>query len=106
MTGGHWKGESLIPMTPAVTIFIDQGKVEAMKSPSHCEGACCDELQFRATFKVRTSVVFDSSLFDKRKTKNGASAIPHTFAVSCVPRGTDMSLVIVKALKEEGWALK
>ena len=55
---------------------------------------------------MSTSVVFDSSLFDKRKTKNGASAIPHTFAVSCVPRGTDMSLVIIKALKEEGWALK
>ena len=48
-----------------VTIFIDQGKVEAIKSLSGCQTVELYERQFRAKFKVSTSVIFGLSLFDK-----------------------------------------
>ena len=70
--------------------FIDQGEVEAMKTPIGRRAPRCDKDQFRAKMTVSTSTVGEISLSnvaDARRMRKMALSLPHTFAFSCVPRG-------------------
>ena len=71
--------------------FVDHGEFEAVKTPIGRRAPRCDKDQFRAKIMVSTSTVCEISLLNVvviTRMRKMALSLPHTFAFSCLPRGS------------------